>query len=92
MYIDIVPNRDSPPAIRRVLRGQTLVAADEHLQIERSLPHGAVADQAQRRQAAHAQPSDTSVESGHIDKEPDAFRTGKLRAGRHPDPAAAKSF
>jgi hypothetical protein len=74
MYIDIVPNRDSPPAIllreswrdgkkvrkrtlanlsmlppeavealRRVLRGQTLVATDEHLQIERSLPHGAVA-------------------------------------------------
>lgn len=74
MYIDVVPNRNSPPAIllreswregkrtrkrtvanlsklpapavealRRVLAGETLVSADEHLDIERSLPHGAVA-------------------------------------------------
>lgn len=74
MYIDIVPNRNSPPAVllreawregkkirkrtianlsklppeavdalRRVLAGETLVSADDELQIERSLPHGAVA-------------------------------------------------
>lgn len=74
MYIDIVPNRSSPPAVllreawregakirkrtvanlsalpaaqvealRRILRGETLVAADEHLAIERSWPHGHVA-------------------------------------------------
>lgn len=74
MYIDVVPNRNSPPAIllreswregkrtrkrtvanlskvpeeavdalRRVLAGETLVSADEHFDIERSLHHGAVA-------------------------------------------------
>jgi len=74
MYIDIVPNRNSPPAIllregwregkqtrkrtlanlsklppqaiealRRVLAGETLVSTEEHFDIERSLPHGAVA-------------------------------------------------
>jgi len=74
MFIDIVPNRGSPPAVllregyreggkvkkrtlanlsklppeaiealRRVLAGQTLVSAEEHLTIERSLAHGAVA-------------------------------------------------
>lgn len=74
MYIAIVPNRNSRPAIllqesyredgkvkkrtlanltklppvaiealRRVLAGETLVSSDEHLDIERSLPHGAVA-------------------------------------------------
>lgn len=74
MYIDIVPNRNSPPAVllregrreggkvrkrtlanlsmlpanavealRRALRGETLVSAEEHLEIERSLAHGAVA-------------------------------------------------
>lgn len=74
MYIDIIPNRNSPPAIllreawregkktykrtlanlsklppeavealRRVLRGETLVSTEEHIDIERSLPHGAVA-------------------------------------------------
>lgn len=74
MFIDIVPNRSSPPAvllreawregtrirkrtlanlsalsreqvdaIRRILRGETLVSAHEHLVIERSLPHGPVA-------------------------------------------------
>ena len=74
MYIDVVPNRNSPPAIllreawregtkirkrtianlsrvppaaiealRRALAGETLVSADEHLDIERSVPHGAVA-------------------------------------------------
>ena len=74
MFIDVIPNRTSPPAIllreawregskirkrtlanlsslseeqieamRRILRGETLVRADEHLQIERSWPHGHVA-------------------------------------------------
>lgn len=74
MFIDIVPNRNSPPAVllregyreggkvkkrtlanlsklppeaiealKRVLAGQTLVSTEEHLDIERSLPHGAVA-------------------------------------------------
>jgi len=74
MYVAIVPNRNSPPAIllqesyreggrvkkrtianlskvppaavealRRALAGETLVSADEHLDIERSVPHGAVA-------------------------------------------------
>jgi hypothetical protein len=74
MFIDVVPNRDSPPAIllresyregskvrkrtlanlsalppetieliRRSLRGETLVPAEEALVIERSLPHGHVA-------------------------------------------------
>jgi hypothetical protein len=74
MYIDIVPNRNSPPAVllresyrvgkqtkkrtlanlsmlppeaievlRRALRGETLVPAEEALEIERSLPHGHVA-------------------------------------------------
>ena len=74
MYIDVVPNRSSPPAIllreswregkrtrkrtvanlselpdeavtalRRVLAGETLVSADDALEIERSLHHGAVA-------------------------------------------------
>ncbi len=74
MYIDIVPNRNSPPAVllregwreggkvrkrtlanlsmlppeaiealRCVLRGEKLVAAGQHLRIERSLPHGGVA-------------------------------------------------
>jgi hypothetical protein len=74
MYVAVVPNRNSPPAIllqesyreggkvkkrtlanlsklpptaieaiRRVLAGETLLSADEHLDIERSLPHGAVA-------------------------------------------------
>jgi len=74
MYIDVVPNRNSAPAIllregwreggkvkkrtlanlsklppqaiealRRVLGGETLVSTEEHFDIERSLPHGAVA-------------------------------------------------
>ncbi len=74
MYIETVPNRNSPPAIllreshrdgattrkrtlanlshlpppaidalRRILRGETLVSAAEHLDIERSWPHGHVA-------------------------------------------------
>lgn len=74
MYVAIVPNRSSPPAIllqesyreegkvkkrtlanlsklpptavealRRVLAGETLVSAAEHLDIERSVAHGAVA-------------------------------------------------
>jgi len=74
MYVDVVPNRKSPPAIllreawregktihkrtvanlsdwpapkiealRRVLRGETLVAAEQAFTIERSLPHGHVA-------------------------------------------------
>jgi hypothetical protein len=74
MYIDIVPNRSSPPAIllreawregkkikkrtvgnlsslprdqveliRRVLKGEALVPADEAFQMVRSLPHGHVA-------------------------------------------------
>ena len=74
MYVETVPNRNSPPAIllreslregsqirkrtlanlsswpaaqvdslRRVLRGETLVPAEEQLQITRSLPHGHVA-------------------------------------------------
>ena len=74
MYIETVPNRDSPPAIllresrrdgakthkltlanlshlpaeaidavRRILRGETLVPVTEHLEIERSWPHGHVA-------------------------------------------------
>jgi hypothetical protein len=74
MYIDVVPNRNSPPAIllrearregenirkvtlanlshwpapkvealRRVLRGETLVAPTAAFTIERSLPHGHVA-------------------------------------------------
>jgi hypothetical protein len=74
MFIDIVPNRSSPPAVllregyreggkvkkrtlanlsklppeaiealKRVLAGETLVSAEEHLTIERSLSHGAVA-------------------------------------------------
>lgn len=73
MYIDIVPNRGSPPAVllregwreggkvrkrtvanlsnwpkqrvdalRRLLKGQTLVPADEAFAVERSLPHGHV--------------------------------------------------
>jgi transposase len=74
MFIDIVPNRGSPPAvllreswregkktkkrtvanlsslppeqvelIRRVLKGEALLPAEQALQIERSLPHGHVA-------------------------------------------------
>src|ERR1700751_2666036 len=74
MYIDTVPNRSSPPAVRlrestrhgnkivkrtlanlsdwppakvdllrRVLKGETLVAASEALRIDRALPHGHVA-------------------------------------------------
>jgi transposase len=74
MYVAVVPNRSSPPAIllqesyreggkvkkrtlanlsklpptavealRRALAGETLLSAAEHLDIERSLPHGAVA-------------------------------------------------
>jgi transposase len=74
MYIEVVPNRSSPPTVllregwregkkvrkrtlanlsklpaeavevlRRVLKGETLVNAEEELDIERSLPHGAVA-------------------------------------------------
>ena len=74
MFIDVVPNRTSPPAIllregyreggkvkkrtlanlsklppeaiealKRVLAGETLVSTEEHLTIERSLAHGAVA-------------------------------------------------
>ena len=74
MYIDVVPNRTSPPAVllreawredgkihkrtvanlsslstaqieamRRILRGETLISADAQLQIERSWPHGHVA-------------------------------------------------
>jgi transposase len=74
MYIDTVPNRNSPPAVllressrvgkkiikrtvanlsdwpaaqvdllRRVLKGESLIAPSEALQIERSLPHGHVA-------------------------------------------------
>jgi hypothetical protein len=74
MFIDVVPNRNSPPAIllregyreggkvkkrtlanlsklppeaiealKRVLAGETLVSTEEHLTIERSLAHGAVA-------------------------------------------------
>ncbi|MBM3190191.1 MAG: IS1634 family transposase [Chloroflexi bacterium] len=74
MYVAVVPNRGSPPAIllqesyregskvkkrtlanlsklppaaieaiRRVLAGATLVSTEEHLAIERSLPHGAAA-------------------------------------------------
>lgn len=74
MYIDIVPNRGSPPAVllrrawrdngkikketvanlsalpldqveqfRRILRGETLVSADEAFEILRSRPHGGVA-------------------------------------------------
>jgi hypothetical protein len=74
MYIDIVPNRSSPPAVllreswregartrkrtlanlsslpmdqvellRRVLRGEELVPADEAFEIVRTLPHGDVA-------------------------------------------------
>lgn len=74
MYIETVPNRNSPPAIllresfrdgartrkrtlgnlshlpadaidavRRILRGETLVPVAEHLAIERSWPHGHVA-------------------------------------------------
>ena len=74
MYIDVVPNRSSPPAIllreawregkkirkrtianlsslpptavealRRALAGETLLSAEQHLEIERSLQHGAVA-------------------------------------------------
>ena len=74
MYIDVVPNRNSPPAIllreswregkktrkrtvanlselppaaidtlRKVLAGETLLSADDDLEIERSLHHGAVA-------------------------------------------------
>lgn len=75
MYIDIVPNRSSPPAVllresyrdeegkpqkrtlgnlsalpddavrvlRRVLRGETLLSADEAFEIVRSRPHGHVA-------------------------------------------------
>ena len=73
MYIDIVPNRNSPPAVllresyreggkakkrtlanlsklpmekvellRRVLRGDKLIAPGELLEVERSLPHGHV--------------------------------------------------
>ena len=72
MYIEVVPNRNSPPTVllregwregkkvrkrtlanlsklppeavevlRRVLRGETLVSAEDELEIERSLPHGA---------------------------------------------------
>jgi len=74
MFIDVVPNRSSPPsvllregwregkrirkrtlanlsslspqqveAMRRILRGEALVSANEMLEIERSLPHGHVA-------------------------------------------------
>ena len=74
MFIDIVPNRGSPPAvllreswregkrtrkrtvanlsslpseqvdlIRRVLKGESLVPAEQAIEIERSLPHGHVA-------------------------------------------------
>ena len=74
MFIDIVPNRSSPPAVllreawregktirkrtlanlsalspsqivamRRILRGETLVGAEDHVTIERSWPHGHVA-------------------------------------------------
>ncbi len=74
MYIDIVPNRNSPPAIllregrreggkvikrtianlsslrieqaeamRRVLRGETLVSPDDLFDLKRTLPHGHVA-------------------------------------------------
>ena len=74
MYIETVPNRNSPPTVllregwregkkvrkrtlanlsklppeavqvlKRVLRGETLVSAEDELCIERSLPHGAVA-------------------------------------------------
>jgi transposase len=74
MYVDVVPNRNSPPAIllreawrdgkairkrtlanlshwpphqvealRRLLRGETLLPADEAFSILRSLPHGHVA-------------------------------------------------
>jgi len=74
MFIDIIPNRTSPPAVllreawregakirkrtlanlsslsaeqieamRRILRGETLISADAQLQIERSWPHGHVA-------------------------------------------------
>jgi len=74
MYIDIVPNRNSPPAVllressrvgqkiikrtlsnlsdwppaqvdalRRILKGESLVSFSDALQIERSLPHGHVA-------------------------------------------------
>ena len=74
MYIDIVPNRDSPPAVllreawregkrtrkrtvanlsslpmdqvqqfRRVLKGETLVSADDAFEILRARPHGHVA-------------------------------------------------
>lgn len=74
MYIDIVPNRNSPPAVllrrswreggkikketvanlsslpldqvhqlRRVLKGETLVPADEAFEVVRSRPHGHVA-------------------------------------------------
>src|SRR6516225_12421453 len=74
MYIDIVPNRNSPPAVllressrvgqkiikrtlsnlsdwppaqvdalRRILKGESLVSFSDALQIQRSLPHGHVA-------------------------------------------------
>jgi hypothetical protein len=74
MYIDIVPNRSSPPAVllressreggkirkrtlanlsalppeaieilRRVLKGEKLVSAEESVRVERSMPHGHVA-------------------------------------------------
>ncbi len=74
MYVESVPNRNSPPAIllresirtgskvhkrtlanlsawppaqidllRRVLKGEDLIARDQALQIVRSLPHGHVA-------------------------------------------------
>jgi hypothetical protein len=74
MYVDVVPNRDSPPAIllreswregrkirkrtlanlshwpqpqvqllRRLLRGEALVAPADALRLTRSLPHGHVA-------------------------------------------------
>ena len=74
MFIDVVPNRASPPAVllreawregtrirkrtlanlsalstqqidamRRILRGESLVSVDETLEIERSWPHGHVA-------------------------------------------------
>jgi len=74
MFIDVVPNRGSPPAvllreswregkktkkrtvgnlsslppeqielIRRVLKGERLLSADDALEVERSLPHGHVA-------------------------------------------------
>ncbi len=74
MYIETVPNRNSPPTVllregwregkkvrkrtlanlsklppealemlKRVLRGETLLSAEDELEIERSLPHGAVA-------------------------------------------------